>query len=330
MTHMSGSFLQRAAQRAAARRDAAEAGAQIRRQKKPRPHLGKETLQSPPVCVAPTGVLGDWHGGAGDAGGPEQLPLVGLALELRSHGSCDPNVTSSSFQGAAADNPPAPSVGPAFSDWSERELKKELKKVRRQFACNKDGSAPLSAEEMRRNVEQFKELGVALYEKRQERRATREEGSSPAAQDATLQPPTTAANEAGVDADAGADEAALHMGEEAGLQKHKPVRTNLESAGMQQPLSWLRTTRLVSSLAEGEVFVFGSNEAGRHGKGAAKTARQWGASLGQAEGRQGATYAIPTKVPEHGPSTITITITTIITITITITITPRTQRCPAP
>lgn len=44
------------------------------------------------------------------------------------------------------------------------------------------------------------------------------------------------------------------------------------------------------------VFVFGSNLAGRHGKGAALWARQHrGAVYGQGEGRQGNAYAIPTK-----------------------------------
>ena len=46
----------------------------------------------------------------------------------------------------------------------------------------------------------------------------------------------------------------------------------------------------------GEVFVFGSNRAGRHGKGAALDAvRLHGAVYGRGEGRQGASYAIPTK-----------------------------------
>lgn len=45
-----------------------------------------------------------------------------------------------------------------------------------------------------------------------------------------------------------------------------------------------------------DVFVFGSNLAGRHGKGAALYARQrFGAVYGQGEGRQGQSYAIPTK-----------------------------------
>lgn len=44
------------------------------------------------------------------------------------------------------------------------------------------------------------------------------------------------------------------------------------------------------------VFVFGSNLAGRHGKGAALWARQHrGAIYGRGQGRQGNSYAIPTK-----------------------------------
>jgi hypothetical protein len=44
------------------------------------------------------------------------------------------------------------------------------------------------------------------------------------------------------------------------------------------------------------VFVFGSNLAGRHGKGAALWALQHrGAIYGQGEGLQGNSYAIPTK-----------------------------------
>lgn len=45
-----------------------------------------------------------------------------------------------------------------------------------------------------------------------------------------------------------------------------------------------------------KVFVFGSNEAGRHGAGAAKRAREaYGAKYGQGVGLQGSSYAIPTK-----------------------------------
>lgn len=56
--------------------------------------------------------------------------------------------------------------------------------------------------------------------------------------------------------------------------------TGLEGEGM--------TTR--------DIFVFGSNRRGIHGAGAALFARQHhGAVLGQGEGLQGTSYAIPTK-----------------------------------
>lgn len=50
----------------------------------------------------------------------------------------------------------------------------------------------------------------------------------------------------------------------------------------------------ITFLKMNEVFVFGSNLSGRHGKGAAKTAMKWGAVYGQGEGLWGRTYAIPT------------------------------------
>lgn len=50
----------------------------------------------------------------------------------------------------------------------------------------------------------------------------------------------------------------------------------------------------ITKLEPGQIFVFGSNMSGRHGKGAAKTAMKWGAIYGQAAGLQGRTYGIPT------------------------------------
>jgi hypothetical protein len=55
------------------------------------------------------------------------------------------------------------------------------------------------------------------------------------------------------------------------------------------------TPENIKDIKPGEVFVFGSNLSGRHGKGAAKTALGWGARWGQASGIQGKTYGIPTK-----------------------------------
>ena len=55
------------------------------------------------------------------------------------------------------------------------------------------------------------------------------------------------------------------------------------------------TPNNITKLEDNEIFVFGSNESGRHGKGAAKTALGWGAKWGQGVGMQGKTYGIPTK-----------------------------------
>jgi hypothetical protein len=54
------------------------------------------------------------------------------------------------------------------------------------------------------------------------------------------------------------------------------------------------------------VFTFGSNRAGRHGKGAALCALQeHGAVYGQGEGLQGQSYAIPTKDAKLKPLPLT-------------------------
>ena len=55
------------------------------------------------------------------------------------------------------------------------------------------------------------------------------------------------------------------------------------------------TPDYITELKPDEVFVFGSNLAGRHGGGAAWVAyRQFGAVMGQGVGLQGQSYAIPT------------------------------------
>ena len=52
----------------------------------------------------------------------------------------------------------------------------------------------------------------------------------------------------------------------------------------------------ITKLPDGHYFVFGSNEAGRHGKGAALCAKQhFGAVYGQGHGEQGNSYAVVTK-----------------------------------
>jgi hypothetical protein len=56
------------------------------------------------------------------------------------------------------------------------------------------------------------------------------------------------------------------------------------------------TPEKVMALGDNEIFVFGSNRSGRHGRGAAKVAlNKFGAIWKQADGLQGKSYAIPTK-----------------------------------
>ena len=53
---------------------------------------------------------------------------------------------------------------------------------------------------------------------------------------------------------------------------------------------------IITSLPECHYFVFGSNEAGRHGKGAALCAKKhFGAVYGQGHGEQGRSYAVATR-----------------------------------
>lgn len=55
------------------------------------------------------------------------------------------------------------------------------------------------------------------------------------------------------------------------------------------------TPNIIQTLSPNEVFVFGSNLAGMHGGGAARSARLYfGAKMGQGVGLQGQSYAIPT------------------------------------
>lgn len=56
------------------------------------------------------------------------------------------------------------------------------------------------------------------------------------------------------------------------------------------------TPAKITSLKPNEIFVFGSNLAGRHGRGAAKDALyKFGATWGQGDGLQGQSYGICTK-----------------------------------
>lgn len=69
--------------------------------------------------------------------------------------------------------------------------------------------------------------------------------------------------------------------------KNKPIASTIERKTY---------TGMINSLQDNQVFVFGSNTQGRHGAGAAKTAKnKFGAIYGQAEGIQGNSFAIITK-----------------------------------
>lgn len=81
--------------------------------------------------------------------------------------------------------------------------------------------------------------------------------------------------------------------------KHRSIFGKLKKKGealRQTPHSRV-TPFMVRQLAPDEIFVFGSNPWGLHNGGASKLAKtRFGAIQGQAEGRQGQSYAIPTIV----------------------------------
>ena len=82
---------------------------------------------------------------------------------------------------------------------------------------------------------------------------------------------------------------------------HKPVYKDnpLEEPKGQRPILGQRVTpSWIDEMDENEIFVFGSNTRGIHDGGASFTAVQYfGAIVGQAEGIQGQSYAIPTDGP---------------------------------
>lgn len=70
----------------------------------------------------------------------------------------------------------------------------------------------------------------------------------------------------------------------------------MEYLDLPDPNNSFYNDQLRYQLADGIVFVFGSNEYGRHGKGAAFEAMtEYGAIYGIGEGLQNHCYAIPTK-----------------------------------
>lgn len=57
----------------------------------------------------------------------------------------------------------------------------------------------------------------------------------------------------------------------------------------------MNSPKIITKLGINEIFVFGSNLEGKHGKGAAKKALEFGAIYGRGIGQVGRTYAIPTR-----------------------------------
>ena len=81
-------------------------------------------------------------------------------------------------------------------------------------------------------------------------------------------------------------------------RKKNPRKRVAQEDNIIQEKSNIRKTfsGMISSLKPNQIFVFGSYTQGRHGMGAAKTAKdKFGAIYGQSEGLQGQSYAIITK-----------------------------------
>lgn len=87
----------------------------------------------------------------------------------------------------------------------------------------------------------------------------------------------------------------LFANEVAAIQQVKEYLTELSKDNTD--LAARKTYKgFITQLKDNQIFVFGSNTQGRHGKGAALIARnKFGAIYGQAEGPQGQSYAIITK-----------------------------------
>ena len=71
-----------------------------------------------------------------------------------------------------------------------------------------------------------------------------------------------------------------------------------KESGRREPLNEAFTPDMITELGPNDVFVFGSNLAGQHCGGAARTAFQrFGAVWGEGEGLQGQSAALPPFAP---------------------------------
>lgn len=79
-------------------------------------------------------------------------------------------------------------------------------------------------------------------------------------------------------------------------EKQEPAVDSIDKTSYQNVNENKTYSGMIDRLNSNQIFVFGSNTQGRHGKGAALIARnKFGAIYGQAEGLQGQSYAIITK-----------------------------------
>jgi hypothetical protein len=96
----------------------------------------------------------------------------------------------------------------------------------------------------------------------------------------------------------GMDQLALEdeLTEEILKENEEPVVNTINKTSYQNVNENKIYSGMIDKLNSNQIFVFGSNTQGRHGKGAALTAKnKFGAIYGQAEGLQGQSYAIITK-----------------------------------
>ena len=74
------------------------------------------------------------------------------------------------------------------------------------------------------------------------------------------------------------------------------IMSNILTVPLRGPSELIQvSSHHINILDNDEIFVFGSNEAGIHGAGAARQAKSFGAKQGIGFGLQGHTYGIPTK-----------------------------------
>lgn len=86
-----------------------------------------------------------------------------------------------------------------------------------------------------------------------------------------------------------------HFSKPMSTPSNPPSRQSTNARAPLPDYSHRITPPLIEQLADGQVFVFGSNLRGLHGGGAACTAfKHFGAVWGQGEGLQGRSYGIPT------------------------------------